>query len=214
MMIELLFNEGCSFPSNSKSGRELPNSNAIKLNVQKELFSRLATALLSCQGRQTIQTTTPRTSIATTQTTTPIPPPTECQSAINLTEYWRKDYYGNNIRPINGNANCDARDMVASGKPWFRFTEAAGIRLFNQCIPSLNNNAGSCGTHIAMWSNDSMPQQVGVISSIQFYGSWSGNCRYWTKQGDAMKCSDKPYDYVYRYRSSYTGCYVGFCGMD
>ena len=83
-----------------------------------------------------------------------------------------------------------------------------------QCVPSVSNNAGSCGTHIAMWSNDSMPEQVGVISSIQFYASWTGNCKYLTKPGQVMKCSDKPYDYVYRYCSSYTGCYVGFCGMD
>ena len=124
LMIELLFNEGCSFPPNRKIGRQFPNSNLIKLNVQRELFSLLATALLSCQGRQTIQTTLPVQSTTTTPTatTTPIPPPTECQSAINLTEYWRKDHSGSNIRPINDYPNCDIRDMLASGYPWFRFT--------------------------------------------------------------------------------------------
>ena len=106
-------------------------------------------------------------------TTSPLPQPAECQSAINLTEYWRKDHSGSSIKPINGNSNYDNEWMVDAGRPWFRFTGAAGNRLVNHCVPGL-----SCGTVDATWSDAPMPTSIGVIKKFNATQSYGGKCHY------------------------------------
>ena len=148
-------------------------------------------------------------------TTTPYP--SECQSARNLTEYWRKDHNGSNIAPFNGSVNCHNRDMENAGRPWFRFTGAAGSRLLDHCIYSDNSARSSCGTHLAMWSNEKMPTDIGISHSFNVYSSYDGNCKRDILQCSVMRCSSRQHDFIYKWElnpgKSY-GCSYGFCGMD
>ena len=157
-----------------------------------------------------ITTTTPAPT-----TTSPLPQPAECQSAINLTEYWRKDHSGSSIKPVDGYYNCDTRDMTASGRPWFRFTGAAGNRLLDHCVSS-TAEGWSCGTGGAIWSDATMPTEVGVVTNFTAFRSDNASpyCKYRTLQCSVMRCSDQPHDLIYRYDDASTDCYVGFCGMD
>ena len=163
----------------------------------------------------TIPTTTTTTTIPTTTTTTTIPTtttppslPVECLNAINLTESWRLDHSGSDIRPINGIHNCDTRDMINSGRPWFRFLASAGSKLLNSC-PAWD----SCGTVCGIWSNSTMPSQVGVSVAFNAYVSCS-RCDYYTRRVSVMTCFSAPYYFVYRYDDSSDQCEIGFCGMD
>ena len=163
-------------------------------------------------------TTTPTTTTqtTTTPTTTATPLPAECRSAINLTEYWRKDHSDSGIRPVDGNYNCDTRDMIAAGRPWFRFAGPAGNRLLDHCIPSYwSNNRGSCGTGAALWSNDQMPKSIGSVTTINVYGSYNSNCKWYSgAQCEVMRCSNEAHDYIYRILSATSTCNYGFCGMN
>ena len=107
----------------------------------------------------------------TTPTTTTIPIttrpslPVECLNAINLTESWRLDHSGSDIRPINGGWNCDT-SLINSGRPWFRFSGNAGSKLLNNCPAYF-----SCGTVCGIWSNSTMPSQVGVRVAFTAYAA-------------------------------------------
>ena len=156
--------------------------------------------LLQCRYSKmaTTQSTT------TEATTTALPYPEECQNAINLTEEWRADNKGNRL---NGMNNCDPQTMIDSGRPWFRFANAAGNRLLISCPPD-----NSCGTHAGMWSDAPMPGDVGVVAPITVYGSWNSDRKSFSKRVSVMKCSLAPHDYVYKYDGG-ADCNLGFCGM-
>ena len=82
------------------------------LEVSKKLYDKLMQDLIKCRESMT--------------TTTPQPIPRECQTATNLTQSWRLDHNGSEIKPggphsYTGYA-CDFhRDLQ-----WFRFTGDAG----------------------------------------------------------------------------------------
>ena len=143
-------------------------------------------------------------STTTEATTTALPYPEECQNAINLTEAWRADNRGSKLNERN---ICDPQTMIDSGRPWFRFTNAAGNRLLNSCPPD-----NSCGTLVGMWSDVNMPGDVGVVAHITVYGLLISDCRLFQKNASVMKCSLSPNDYVYKYDDD-VECDLGFCGM-
>ena len=159
-------------------------------------------------------TTMPTTTTSTTSSTTPpttekpawVPP--QCRSAINLTEIWRRDYLGRDIKPISPSRyNCDNAYMFFEDNPWFRFTAAAGNRLMNRCV----RNKYSCGSRIGLWSDDVMPTVIGERYVMHAY---EDDCnRYSTKHRMfVMRCSDAPHDFIYRHRGT-NDCYYSFCGM-
>ena len=150
--------------------------------------------------------TTPTTT--TIPTTTPPSLPVECVNAINLTESWRLDHSGSHIRPINGEYNGDTRDMINSGRPWFRFSGNAGSKLLDSCPPWY-----SCGTEIPFWSNSTMPSAIGVVTRFTAQGSFI-KCNQIDRQFSVMRCSSAPSDFVYRYEDISDHWNLGFCGMD
>lgn len=87
---------------------------------------------------------------------------------MEFDESWRKDPHGLYLKP-NGLPNCD---MGMSGY-WFRFSGDAGSRLADSCRPD-----GSCGTNIAIWSDDVMPTQAGEEKSITAYASYTQRCKW------------------------------------
>lgn len=137
--------------------------------------------------------------------------PEECRNAINLTESWRSDHNASDIKPHNGTYNCDTSHMIDNGRPWFRFSGQAGNVMSNKCPPNF-----SCGAVIGLWTDEPMPQQVGVVSSIRVYGSYLRFCKsalWGSKRVSVLRCSSAPEDVVYRYDDVSADCYFGFCGM-
>ena len=157
--------------------------------------------LEKCTSTEKLSTTNPTTAIA--------PQPQECKKAINLTKAWRLDYSGSGIMPVNNDLNQDTLRMIDQGRPWFRFRGQAGVQLLNRCVLWK-----SCGTAVNLFSNSTMPAQVGVVTHMNLYGaSQTGNCQHAVDRGSVMRCSDKPHDYVYRYDGNNRGYATGFCGM-
>ena len=121
------------------------------------------------------------------------------------------------IKPVNRDWNCDTRDMIEAGRPWFRFAGSAGNRLLDHCVPSYrySGDSGSCGTVAALWSDDPMPSSIGFVSTINVYGSYRNNCKWYSDtQCEVMRCSNEAHDYIYRILSARSDCYYGFCGMN
>ncbi|XP_067934016.1 oncoprotein-induced transcript 3 protein-like [Watersipora subatra] len=129
---------------------------------------------------------------------------------VNLTEYWRRDDEGSNIRPVNDFYACDR--SLQGNTQWFRFQGAAGQQLSNRCAP-----AYSCGGHGGFWSNAEMPSEPGEVRSVPIYGSWTGNCRWYTwpvaNPLTVKRCSNRSGDFVYKVQGT-SSCYWTFCGMD
>ena len=126
------------------------------------------------------------------------------------------DHLDSGIKPVNGGYNCDTRDMIAAGRPWFRFAGSAGNRLLDHCVPSYwdNNHKGSCGTATALWSDDPMPNSIGFVSTINVHSSYNSYCKWYSDvQCEVIRCSNQAYDYIYRYIGG-GHCNFGFCGMN
>ena len=219
---EKLITENCLNEEKNKRNLMETSSDGVQLEAQSELYQHLVDLLIACRKAKQETTTTPITTTKTmtettetsttaptttpkTTTTTSAPLPVECVNAINLTESWRKDHNGSNI---NGGSNCDTRDMINSGRPWFRISGNAGSKLLNRCPPK-----DSCGTEAALWSDSTMPSAIGVVTSVTAQGSY-GNCNQYPRQVSVMRCSSAPSDFVYRYDDSSEACNIGFCGMD
>ncbi|XP_067931221.1 oncoprotein-induced transcript 3 protein-like [Watersipora subatra] len=134
--------------------------------------------------------------------------PCTSPTTVNLTEDWRLDNKGSDIQPINGSYNCDA--PLFDNIQWFRITGAAGNRIRNSCSPPY-----SCGSHGGIWSNATHPTTVGEIRQGAIYGSWAGNCDWYTWPVEApltiQKCGPGN-DFVYRIDGT-SGCYHSVCGM-
>lgn len=128
-----------------------------------------------------------------------------CESAISLTEYWRKVYNDSET----DRSTCDTKSMINSGRPWFRFSGAAGSRMLNRCVVRK-----SCGTNIPMWSDDPMPIEIGEEFEITAKGIFSTLCDKYKRKVLVKKCSGRANDYTYKYTDTSTVCDLAFCGMD
>lgn len=147
--------------------------------------------------------------ITTTSTTTPLPTtthplPSECASARNLTEAWR-------ITDRGGSSGITNRDdtyfmVLEWGRPWFRFSGAAGNRIMDTCPPSY-----SCHSRYSIWSDAPMPTVIGQSKNINVYFSYN-NCKRESRTASVMRCSTQPHDYIYKYLGDYIGS-GAFCSM-
>ena len=86
------------------------SSDGNDFEAQTELYNHLMDLLIAC--RKGKQETATKISVLL---------PVECVNAINLTESSRLDHSGSGSK-----AHCDTRDMINSGRPWFRFVGQAG----------------------------------------------------------------------------------------
>ena len=213
----------------SRMRRDL-SSDVSKTQQEVEiiLYERMTRMLIECRKSKssssetttsvptttttTTTTTTPTTTLTTTTTTTPttttaLPTPEECKSAINLTEFWRQDDHGSAFKP-NGSTHCDTASMIAQGRPWFRFSGAAGHQMLDHCPP-----AYSCATHAAVWTDAEMPETVGVATDIVAYASWDDNCKRFERIFTVIRCSaETSSDVVYKFLGD-NHCTLGFCSM-
>ena len=97
----------------------LPSESAIKTTTAPP---SVTSKLMTTTKLTTVSNKKPTTkSIETVQ-----PPPAECLSATNLTDSWRMDHDGKDLKGGGPNAQygraCDFRKSLQ----WFRFTGAAG----------------------------------------------------------------------------------------
>ena len=214
----------------------LLSDNDIQLEIEKELYEQLFDQLVKCRQDRRISSagstpimTSPSTyetsgntpdysklsytsfiKITTdfpkAATTTPMPVPAECLSAKNLTESWRNINSGPAL-PQKGHYKCDQQDMVAAGRPWFRFTGLAGTRISSKCVPH-----NSCGTGVPLWTDKPMPREIGVVFPLTVYGSLVWDCKKYTIKASVLRCSAQSNDFVYRHDDS-DRCYFGYCGM-
>ena len=93
-----------------------------------------------------------------------------------------------------------------------------GSQILNKC-PKYN----SCGTLLPYWTDEPMPADVGVPTTISIYGSVASgscciDCRKFTKKIEVMRCSNSSTaDFIYRYLpgvNGYSGlCAAAFCSM-
>ena len=110
---------------------------------------------------------------------------------------------------MNGNYNGDTLRMINQGRLWFRFSGQAGVQLLNRCI-----QCHSCGCSVNLFTNGTMPTDVGIITPIDLYGAdCGGNCQFAIDRGSVMRCSDRSNDFVYRYDGNDRRTDIGFCGM-
>lgn len=128
-----------------------------------------------------------------------------CGSAIVLTDYWRKVYNSSERHRYE----CDPKRMNNQGRPWFRFSGAAGSKLMNTCPPRY-----SCGSNVALWSNAVMPTKAGEEIQIPIFGEYNDGCNQYRGTVLVRKCSTKTNDFVYKYTSKNQTCFMAFCGMD
>ena len=125
-------------PEVIRSKRDVFNNQLLssELMVQKLHYTAFLKKLNNCMKSKQMQTTSVKSS-STSSTTTNLPTTTEletttqpmpatCLSATNLTDSWRMDHDGKNLKGRGPNAvsgwACDFRKSLQ----WFRFTGAAG----------------------------------------------------------------------------------------
>lgn len=215
----MLESEGCPVPSRGRRDLLSSASDSLEYEIESRLYQQLFDLLTACRANNTTatgtstSTTTKRVTTTTTTTGTPttqttVATPAVCFKALNLTESWRLDHKQSGIRPANNNYNCDTKSMIAAGRPWFRFTGGAGNKLADTCIPYY-----SCGASGVLWSNDTMPSKVGVISSFSVYANAGNSCSDFTWRASVMRCSGSAHDFIYRYDDAKDNCNYGFCGM-
>ena len=124
-----------------------------ELMVQKLHYTAFLKKLNDCMKSKQMQTTSVKsTSTSSTITnlpttteleTTTQPMPAPCLSATNLTDSWRIDHDGTDLRGGGPNAQygraCDFRKSIQ----WFRFTGAAGKNITYR-LKALNNRYKMC----------------------------------------------------------------------
>ena len=62
-------------------------------------------------------------------------------------------------------------NRLNAGYPWFRFSQDAGNKLMDWCVPAF-----SCGTIGGMWSDSTMPSKIGVSTEIKFHIADYSSC--------------------------------------
>ena len=91
----------------------------------------------------------------------------------------------------------------------------AGNKMLDSCAPIY-----SCGSLYPLWTDDEMPQDIGVETTVRAYRTSSSPCEYnyyqYSGSLHVVRCSwDTKHDLVYKFvPSSYSStCYYAFCGM-
>ncbi|XP_067934814.1 oncoprotein-induced transcript 3 protein-like [Watersipora subatra] len=189
--------------------REINQEVTLSAQVAEEklFYEKLLKTLLNCLSEESNNASR----ILTTSDSTTIPTPHECLTATNLTESWRMDHNGSDIRPggphSSGGYTCDMHKDLQ----WFRFSGAAGRRMLNKC-PMMN----SCGTRWPYWTDEKAPEEVGVPATINVYRSFAptASCKDRSRTAEVMRCSLETNGLIYRSTDSYyDACIAAFCGM-
>ena len=202
-----LLAEGCPDLRLDEAKRSLLSTSKtrVHLQMQTKLYEHLLDLIISCRDSRASNTSL---SALIPSTTSPIP--SECLTAQNLSEPWRVDHNSSDIKPINGYYNGDVVRMIKEGRPWFRFTAAAGNRMLDRCVPKY-----SCGTAMPYFSNSTMRSALGVPTVIDVYALArpKGPCDENQDKVRVMRCSLGSSDFIYQYVWNETFYSYGFCGM-
>ena len=185
------------------------------VGIQKKLYHQAMAKLFECRDALKLAAVIKRlntTASTPTSSTTVTAMPKECYTAINLTELWRQDHKGANIKPGGLHSfKGYACDLNADNSRWFRFSAAAGRRMSNTCP-----KAKSCGTFHPLWTDEPGPSVVGVEATVNVYlVNMIGQCKAFSRRVKVMRCSwDMSHDLIYKQTTNLnTSCYEAFCGM-
>ena len=92
---------------------------------------------------------------------------------------------------------------------YYHYVFYIGNQLLNRCPEPY-----SCGTYASLWSDETVPQEVGKVFNISVYSVARAICKHHTWSVQAMRCSlDTPHDIIYKAPGS-SECKVAFCGMN
>ena len=170
----------------------------VHLDIEKQLYLELFKKLIECRQKKAA------------------PTPAECQTAETIRESWRLEH--NHLEYSPGGPHSDdngyACDFHANNTKWFRFAGVSGNRILNTC-PQYK----SCGTRYAYWTDEPMPQEIGVVATVTLHSTDSyyvSSCKYHNTKILVMRCSWKtPYDFIYKLAKTYTqdSCSAAICGM-
>ena len=209
-IIQSFFQKECSSFNGTQTIGDLQS---YRLNDLKQLYASLLKELFECRRASAGAPTS--TSLPTKDPATALVSQLEkCKETLNLTESWRRGEFGLQFKPDGPNSEdgyaCDA----GIGNRWFRFTGLAGTRILNSCPPRSN----SCGTRTPYLTDEPMPTQVGVETTIKAYGEENRRCKAHETTLKVMKClvNNKEF-YIYQRtneepKKPYT-CSMAFCGM-
>ena len=205
------------------------DDNLGHLEIQKILYDELFKKLIECKKMksrmsefenlgpvnntdQETSTTTAKATPTTTKQTTLITltQPVECQQAVNYTQSWRRNHEGSGIRPGGPDSQEGyACDFGESSSRWFRFSGAAGTHMLDSCP-----KRRSCGTRYSYWTDEKLPKDIGAESTINVYGVYKHNCKWFKETVKVMRCSwDTSHDLIYRQiLNKNESCTSAFCG--
>ena len=104
-------------------------------------------------------------------------------------------------------------NRLNAGYPWFRFSQDAGNKLMDWCVPAF-----SCGTIGGMWSDSTMPSKIGVSTEIKFHIADYSSCSTLLEVGLSRKFSENENDFIYKYGTETVTpgtrhCFFGLSGM-
>ena len=179
------------------------------LRVQKQLYQWLLEELFKCRNAENLTSTT----TTTVPTTTLSPQQKICKSALNLTESWRRDTNGADLKPGGNHSKNGYACDISLGRRWFRFTGAAGNKILNTC-PRPN----SCGTRVPYWTDKAMPTEAEVEKTIKVYGVDDKKCKLYKTSINVMKCFVDNNEFLIYQRTRKEPkaddvCKEAFCGM-
>ena len=77
----------------------------------------------------------------------------------------------------------------------------------------------SCGAVAPWWTDDNMPENVGVRVEVKMYYPYLGNCKHGSAGLSVVRCSEKRNDFVFlshylRDHGDISRCGAAFCGMN
>lgn len=73
----------------------------------------------------------------------------------------------------------------------------------------------SCGAYGPMWTEEVVPETIGVAIESYAYVVYKHRCKDSTYKIDVMRCSEEPHDLIYRQsRYQHAHCNYAFCGMN
>ena len=85
-----------------------------------------------------------------------------------------------------------------------------GNRMMNTCPKH-----EGCGKNTPYWTDDEMPDEVGVAKDITIYGVTKDSCKELPEKAEVIRCSQNTkHDFVYRYKGDKRKrCFEAVCGM-
>ena len=120
------------------------DESATYFEINESYLKTLVESLIKCRKYKNLSTKLLTTELITDQTTesttTSAPLPSQCLSATNLTDSWRMDHDGKDLKGGGPNAWSDGRACdFRQSLQWFRFAGSAGKNIVFYKLAAITN---------------------------------------------------------------------------